>query len=88
MQLGELMLFLSIQKAILSFRRSETTMIPSLAPKAPDQSGLLYAPGQFATHGHSFLLIICLLMLDPQIVPSFQSEQWIRLCEVGTNIAG
>ena len=80
--------FLINSAGYLSFRRSETTMIPSLAPKAPDQSGLLYAPGQFATHGHSFLLIICLLMLDPQIVPSFQSEQWIRLCEVGTNIAG
>ena len=63
-------------------------MIPSLVPKAPHQSRLLYAPGQFAPHGHSFLLIICLLMLDPQIVPSFQSEQWIQLCEVGTNIAG
>lgn len=75
------MLYFSVQKDILVLEDQKLKIIPSPASKAPYQSGLLYPPGQSATHGH-------LLLLDHQIVTPSQSKQWIPSCEVVTNITG
>lgn len=72
------MLYFSVQKDILLLEDQKLKVIPSLASKAPYQSGFLYPPGQSGP----------LLLPGHQIVTPSQSKQWIPSCEVATNING